>query len=293
MHTVVRPHTDSPLPQPQSSPTSWLPQKQNTSVLLCSLGHSEGSGPKSTCAWVRPTLVLPLPQAGQLTGLALISPPSPPFNGQKRGFMDTLHQSWLSQLLVTETPPQRLAPPHPPCLPHSSSQGSCSHSSTRGWQLAPPGHWSPPGHTGTEFLLSPSSPHSWELKTAFISSIVAPGVSTGHTHALHRGLYMQAPSWVGKWNPRIRDRPGWSPGMVRISWWANCMKGQGMGRGEGRKSCWAIAHAPQCRRCHQRLVPHGPGHLHFQPQQVDSSKHPFPTPAWALSLFAGVSELSL
>ena len=41
------------------------------SVLLCSLGHPEGSGLKSTCVWIRPTLVLLLPQAGQLPGLAL------------------------------------------------------------------------------------------------------------------------------------------------------------------------------------------------------------------------------
>ena len=92
------------MPQPRSSPTSWLPQKQNMSVLLCPLGHPAGSGPQSTRAWVRPTPVLPLPQAGQLPGLALVSPPPPPLHGQKRGFMDTLHQSWLSQLLVAKTP---------------------------------------------------------------------------------------------------------------------------------------------------------------------------------------------
>lgn len=52
-------------------------------MLLCSLGHPEGSGPKSTCVWIRPTPVLLLPQAEQLPGLALTSTSTPqwPENG--------------------------------------------------------------------------------------------------------------------------------------------------------------------------------------------------------------------
>ena len=184
LHTVGRPHTDPPCPNhgPHQLPGCL---RSRTCLCFCApWATQKGLASNPPVSGLGPLLCSYFLKLGSSLAWPLPSPP--PLSGQKTGFMDTLPQSWLSQLLMTKTP-QGTAPPRPPCLPHLSSQGSCSYSSARGRQLAPPGRWSPPGHTGTDFLLGPSSP-PWELKTASSSSIIAPGVSTGHTHALHHVL---------------------------------------------------------------------------------------------------------
>lgn len=102
------------MPQPRSSPTSWLPQKQNMSASVPLRPPSRVWPPIPPVPGLAHSCA-PASSAGQLLAWPCVSLPHLTTPWPERGFMDTLHQA--GSIAGGKGPPQGMAPPHPPaCL---------------------------------------------------------------------------------------------------------------------------------------------------------------------------------